>query len=110
MSDKPGISENERLLQRLARTAAAPSESSFVTSPGDRTTTAAAKVISNNSYNLYNVRIIELRNPPGTPILLSGQFTAINLAEPFNQQGNLPAETYVIISKIGEHYTFYAPV
>ena len=110
MSNQANITESERLLQRLARTAAAPAENSFVTSPGDRTVTAAAKVISNNSYNLYNVRIIELRDPPGTPILLGGQFTAINLAEPFNLQGNLPADTYVLISKVGEHYAFYAPV
>ena len=110
MSNQANITESERLLQRLARTAAAPAENSFVTSPGDRTVTAAAKVISNNSYNLYNVRIIELRDPPGTPILLPGQFTAINLAEPFNLQGNLPADTYVLISKVGDKYAFYAPV
>jgi len=97
-------------LQRLARTAVAPAENSFVTSPGDRTVTAAVKVISNNSYNLYNVRIVELRDPPSTPILLGSEFTAINLAEPFDSQGNLAGGTYVLVSKVGEKYAFYAPV
>ena len=54
MSNQTNITESERLLYRLARTAAVPAENSFVTSPGDRTVTAAAKVISNNSYNLCN--------------------------------------------------------
>ena len=110
MSDQTNITDGNRLLQRLARTAVAPAENSFVTSPGDRTVTAAVKVISNNSYNLYNVRLVELREPPGTPILLGSEFTAINLAEPFDSQGNLADGTYVLVSKVGEKYAFYAPV
>lgn len=110
MSDNMNITDSDRLLRRLVRSAAAPAEKSFVTTPGDRTFTAAAKVISNNSYNLYNVRIVELKDPPTQPILLGGQFTAVNLAEPFNSQGSLPADTYVLISKVGEKYAFYAPV
>ncbi len=104
------MSDASQLLQRLARTAATPAEKSFVTSPGDRTVTAAAKVISNNSYNLYNVRMVELRDPPTPPILVGDQFTALNLAEPSNSQGSLPADIYVLISKVGEKYAFYAPV
>ncbi len=110
MSDQTTITDTDRLLQRLARTAVTPAEKSFVTSPGDRTITVAAKIISNHSYNLYNVRIVELKDPPTQPILLGGQFTAVNLAEPFNSTGNLPADTYVLISKVGEKYAFYAPV
>jgi len=110
MSDPTNITDADRLLQRLARTAATPAEKSFVTSPGDRTFFAAAKIISNHSYNLYNVRIVELKDPPTQPILLGGQFTAVNLAEPFNSQGNLAADTYVLISKVGEKYAFYAPI
>lgn len=110
MSDQTTMTDSDRLLQRLARTAVAPAEKSFVTSPGDRTVTAAAQVISNNSYNLYNVRMVELKDPPTQPILVGGQFTAVNLAEPFDSQGNLAADTYVLISKVGEKYAFYAPV
>jgi hypothetical protein len=110
MSDQTSITDAGRFLQRLVRTSAAPAENSFVTSPGDRTVTAAARVISNHSYNLYNVRLVELRDPPLTPVLLGSQFTAINLAEPFDSQGTLAAGTYVLVSKVGEKYAFYAPV
>jgi hypothetical protein len=110
MSDQIAMTDASRFLQRLARTAVTPAEKSFVTSPGDRTVTTAVKVISNNSYNLYNVRMVELKDPPTPPILVGDQFKALNIAEPSNSQGSLPADTYVLISKVGEKYAFYAPV
>jgi hypothetical protein len=44
------------------------------------------------------------------PMVVGNQVRAVNVAESFTSQGTLPAESYVIMFRIGEMYVFYAPV
>ena len=67
MSDNMNVTDADRLLQRLARSAATPAEKSFVTTPGDRTFTAAAKVIS-QSLQSYHIRMIRTGNMKRAPV------------------------------------------
>ena len=43
------------------------------------------------------------------PMVVGNEVRAVNVAESFISQGNLPAGKYVIMFKIGEYYCFYAP-
>ncbi len=75
-------------------------EMAVVASPGARSSAWAVKVKSLSLYNVYNVRVVEIGD----------MMQAINLAESFLETGQLPAETYVVMSKVGEKNVFYAPV
>lgn len=85
-------------------------EVSFVTSPGARASAWAVKVKSLSSYNVYNVRAVEIGDAGSLPVEFGGQMQAVNLAESFMQSGQLPIGTYVVISRVGDKNVFYAPV
>ena len=111
MSSEVHITESSRLLERLARGGSqGPADISVVTSPGAKTSTWAAKVISNDSYNVYNVCIVEIRDAGSEPLEIGDEILAYNLAEFFTAQGQLAAGTYVVMSKVGSKNIFYAPV
>ena len=93
------------MLSRLSRQ---PSErivdSAIVTSPGAATQTWAVKIKS----NIYNVINIKINEAGSEPTEIGQQVQAINMAEPFDQQGGLSAGTYVVMSRIGDKNIFYA--
>lgn len=111
MNNGSSFADSQQLLQRLARAdARARPETSVVTSPGARAAAWAVKVKSNSSYNVYNVRAVEIGEAGSLPGEIGQEMQAVNLAESFLQQGTLPAGTYVVMSSIGEKNVFHAPV
>ena len=82
-------------------------ETSVVTSPGARAAAWAVKVKSNSSYNVYNVRAVEIGDPGSLPVEIGQEMQAVNLAESFLDQGTLPAGTYVVMSRVGDKNVFY---
>lgn len=85
-------------------------EMAVVASPGARSSAWAVKVKSLSLYNVYNVRVVEIGDTGSLPVEIGDMMQAINLAESFLETGQLPAETYVVMSKVGEKNVFYAPV
>jgi len=105
------FTDSQQTLQRLARTGSETrQETSVVTSPGARAGAWAAIVKSNSSYNFYNVCAVEMTEPGVPPDEIGQEIEAVNLAESFLQQGSLAAGTYIVMSRVGEKYVFYAPV
>jgi hypothetical protein len=109
MSDGVSITEGRQTLDRLARQGSEQAqELSVVISPGSRAAAWGVKVKSHVSYNVYNVVTVEI-GPAGTlPVEIGGQMEAVNLAEPFTQQGTLAGGTYAVMSRTGDKNVFYA--
>ena len=111
MVNTPSFTDSQQLLQKLARDSAeSRQETSVVISPGARAAAWAVKVKSNSSYNVYNVRVVEIGDPGSLPVEIGQQLQAVNLAESFLEQGTLPAGTYAVMSRVGQKNVFYAPV
>ena len=102
--------EQQQFIERLLRSSEGLDESSFVSSAGGRAIGFVAKVISKYNYNHYNVMAVEVGMAGSMPMIVGNEVRAVNVAESFISQGNLPAGKYVIMFKIGEYYVFYAPV
>lgn len=83
-------------------------EVSVVTSPGAGATAWAVKVKSNSSYNVYNVRAVQIGEPGSLPVELGQEIKAVNLAESFEEPGTLSAGTYVLMCRVGDKNVFYA--
>lgn len=83
-------------------------EVSTVTSPGARPAAWAIKVKSHSAYNVYNVITIIIGDAGSIPVEIGRQTQAVNLAEPFMQQGTLPEGTYAVMSRVGDKNVFYA--
>lgn len=111
MSNRVNIANSQQVLERLCRQGSeGRSEISVVASPGARTIAWAVKIKSLSSYNVYNVRVVELGEPGFEPLEVGGEIEAVNLAESFVEEGQLSAGTYVMVSRVGEKNVFYAPV
>lgn len=111
MNNSSSFADSQQTLQRLARTGSeSRQETLVVISPGARAGAWAAIVKSNSSYNVYNVRAVEITEPGVPPDEMGQEIQAVNLAESFMQQGSLPTGTYIAMSRVGEKYVFYAPV
>jgi len=111
MSSGEDIINGREILARLGRQSSNDaSEISVVTSPGARASNWAVKVKSLSSYNVYNVRVVEIGDAGSLPTEIGGQMQAVNLAESFLDDGQLPVGTYVVISRVGDKNVFYAPV
>ncbi len=105
------IIESQQVLGRLCRQGLqGTGEISVVTSPGARAAAWAVKVKSHSSYNVYNVRAVEIGGPGTLPVELGNQMQAVNLAESFLEEGQLSAGTYVVMFRVGDKNVFYAPV
>ncbi len=102
------ITDSQQFLQRLTRQGPQQQETSIVTSPGARATAWPVKIISNASYNVYNVKVIMIGAPGTLPGEIGQETQAVNLAEPFLQQGTLPAGTFAVMSHVGDNNIFYA--
>jgi hypothetical protein len=110
MTDNFAQNEQQQFVERLLRESPGLNESAFVTSAGGKAIGFVAKVISKYDYNHYNVRAVEVDGAGTIPMVVGNQVRAVNVAESFTSQGTLPAESYVIMFRIGEMYVFYAPV
>jgi hypothetical protein len=111
MSNGVNTVDTQQLLERLARVGSQEtSEVSVVTSPGARTAAWAVKVKSLSSYNVYNVRAVEIGDPGSLPVEIGGQMEAANLAESFLGTGQLPAGIFAVMSRVGGKNVFYVPV
>ncbi len=85
-------------------------EVSFVESPGARAGAWAVKIKSLSSYNVYNVRRVEIGDAGSLPIEIGEQTQAVNLAEPFDEQGALAMGVYAVMFRVGEKNIFCLPV
>ena len=111
MDNSPGIISTEEVLQRILREDFSQEpEKSRVISPGARTAAWTIKVMSLSSYNVYNVRTVQAGEPGTVPGVMGTETQAINMAEPFLEEGQLPAGTYSIMFRAGGKNVFYAPV
>ena len=111
MSKIDSITDTNRFMERLARNSQDNQrEISIVTSPGARAAGWAVKVKSLSSYNVYNVRVVEIGEPGSLPVECGDTMQAVNLAESFIQTGTLSAGTFVAMLKLGEKNVFDAPV
>jgi hypothetical protein len=84
------------------------SEVTRLTGAGGGTNAFAAKIESNFAYNVYMVRLVEILGVGITPAELGDEMTAVNLSEPFNQQGQLQEGKYVLVCSVGDKNVFYA--
>ena len=97
------------LLERLGREGLQRErEVSVVTSPGARESGWAIKVKSHSSYNVYNVIVVEIGDAGSIPVEIGQQMQAVNLAEPFLQEGTLAAGSYAAMLRVGDKNVFYA--
>ncbi|UCF43855.1 MAG: hypothetical protein JSV99_02720 [Planctomycetota bacterium] len=111
MREETNTENTQQALERLARKSSElNTETSIVASPGARATIWAIKVKSNSSYNVYNVRAVEIGQPGSLPTEIGSEMQATNLAESFLQTGQLTAGTYVVMCRVGKKNVFYAPV
>jgi len=103
------MTEGQQVLGRLSREGLqGVAEIAVVTSPGARTAAWAIKIKSHSSYNVYNVIAVAIHAPGAVPSEFGQQIQAVNLAEPFTQQGTLAAGTYAVMSRVGDKNVFYA--
>ena len=101
----------QEILNRLYRKSSdETAEVSVVTSPGGKPSGWAVKVKSLSSYNVYNVRAVVIGQPGSSPTEIGQQTKAVNMAEPFDQEGQLSAGTYAIMFRVGGKNVFYVPV
>jgi len=111
MSNGANISNGREILERLSREGSpGTEETTVVTSPGARAAAWAVKVKSLSSYNVYNVRAVEIGDPGTLPMELGGQMQAVNMAESFLSNGQLSASTYAIMFRVGDKNVFRVPV
>jgi len=111
MNNYPDAIGAESLLQRISRQdLSREPEKSRVVSPGARTAAWTIKVMSLSSYNVYNVRTVQVGEPGTVPGVMGTETQAVNMAEPFLEEGQLPAGTYSIMFRAGGKNVFYAPV
>ena len=111
MSNGANIVNSQEVLERLCRKSPEETgEITVVTSPGARASAWAVKIKSLSSYNVYNVRAVEIGDPGSLPVEIGGQMQAVNLAESFQETGQLSAGTYAVMSRVGGKNVFYVPV
>jgi len=104
------ITDARQLLARLGREGTAESEVSLVVAPGTRAQVWAGKVTALVEYNVYQVVMVSLGSAGSVPVEIGEAVEAVNLAEPFDQAGTLPAGRFVVVCRVGEKNVFYAPV
>jgi hypothetical protein len=111
MSDGINIVDTQQLLERLARAGSQDAgEVSVVTSPGARASAWVVKVEGLSSYNVYNVRAVEIGDAGSLPVEIGGQMQMVNLAESFLENGQLPSGTFAVMFRVGGKNVFYVPV
>lgn len=110
MSGAENVTDSQQFLERLSRQGLPENKETLaVTSPGARVTAWAVKIKSLSSYNWYSVRAVEIGEAGSLPVEYGSQMKAVNLAESFLQDGQLPAGIYVLMCRVGDKNVFYAP-
>jgi hypothetical protein len=108
MTNVVNTADTQQLLERLARAGSQDvGEVSVVASPGARASAWAVKVKSLSSYNVYNVRAVEIGDAGSLPVEIGGQMQAVNLAESFLETGQLPAGTFAVMFRAGGKNVFH---
>ena len=102
------VTDSVQVLERLVRTGLPAAEQAVVTSPGSIAAAMAVKVKSLSSYNVYNVRAVQINEPGTIPTEIGSEMPAVNLAESFLQTGQLAIGTVVVICRVGDKNVFYA--
>lgn len=103
------IQNQHQVLEKLVRQERAIKTEPYRVVSGSRQGVSfAAKVISKENYNLYNVAAVEIGSAGTIPTAIGAPVCAVNVAEPFLSQGTLPAGTFIIISRVGDKYVFFA--
>lgn len=110
MSKQVNQANTQQALEQLSRAPSQrTSERAIVISPGAGAVVWAVKIKSNYSYNFYNVVVVVVGSPGIEPYEIGQQRQAVNLAEPFDQQGTLAAGTIVVMFRVGNKNVFYSP-
>jgi len=107
MKNQINITNREQLLNQLSRESVERQPDTILSSPGEGAVAWLAKIQSNSSYNIYNVVSVELDDAGSEPVTTDMLAQAINIAEPFDQQGTLANGTYVVIYGISGNYVFH---
>ncbi len=98
-------------IERLFRDNSAVEREGFrVDSPGGGNAAFAVKVVGLDSYNVYKVKIVELGPAGSVPMVMSGEMSAVNLAESFFVDGSLASGVYTVMFRVGQQYAFYVEV
>jgi hypothetical protein len=108
MKNEINIINRQQELDRLSREPERLKESTIISSPGANTSAWLARIQENVSYNIYDVINVVLGEAGSEPVAMGLETQAINIAEPFDEQGTLPGDIYVIIFRLGNKYIFYA--
>jgi hypothetical protein len=107
MNGQVNIVDSQQVLGRLARDTDQIQEVSIVTAPGDKAAAWAVKIKSNSSHNVYNVVAVVIGDAGSIPVEIGQQTQAVNLAEPYQQQGTLTAGTFAVMFRVGDKNVFY---
>ena len=105
MTSKTELQEELAKLKRRQRNNERP-ERAVVTATGTVPPAWAIKVLSLDSYNVYNVQLVDISLPGVPPSPVTGSLKAYNLAESFTSNGSLSAGTYAVMWRVGKSYVF----
>ena len=108
MNNEINLINRQQELDRLSREPEKMKETAIISSPGSNTSAWLARIQQNVSYNIYDVINVVFEEPGSEPFELGMQAQAINIAEPFDEQGTLSEGTNVIIFRLGNNYVFHA--
>ena len=97
-------------LARLSRvnSAGIKEEQAMVAATGTQPPAWTIEVVSLDSYNLYNVRQVNITTPGSDPVGVTGSNTqAYNLAESFTSSGSVLPGTFAVMWRGGSDNVFY---
>ena len=64
------------------------------------------QIINRDSFNLYNVQLVNITLPGANPSPITCEIRAYNIAESFTQDGNLNPGIYAVMWRVGSNYIF----
>ena len=107
-SGENGIELQEKLA-RLSRvnTRGIKDEVTLVTATGTMPPAWTIKILSLDSYNVYNVQLVNITEPGQNPSPVTDNIKAYNIAESFTTDGSVAAGTYAIMWRVGNKNVFY---
>jgi|GEM_PF-593706 len=109
MTDGTNNVELQEKLARLARRSGQgiQDELALVRATGAMPPAWTIKILSLDSYNLYNVQLVNITTPGDTPSVVSGDLQAYNVAEPFTEDGSISSGMYAVMWRVGKNNVFY---
>lgn len=109
--EQMNITDSTETLERISRHETGQGRETWsVASAGSQPLPLPIKIVSNVSYNVYNVEVVEVGSAGSLPTAISLETEATNMGEAFQSQGQLPAGTYSIMFRAGDKNVFYAKV